>query len=190
MIGMLIEADQDQDGGDAAGARRIVEGAPERDQPEIHDEEDEERGEPRVPHPPGAPHRLAPDRAGDEAEKREGRAERRRALGGDVGERMPPDQRAERRDRHQRVAAHREDRRRHVHIHDAHAVALLVVGRRDEEREIKPEREEARRRPPKATAGGAPEKARKRVGLASSVRLGMASVPSPADRVGGNAARS
>ena len=54
--------------------------APQRDHAEIHQEQHQHRGQPRVPHPIGAPHRPAPQRAGDEAEQGEGRADRRRRL--------------------------------------------------------------------------------------------------------------
>ena len=40
---------------------------------------------------------------------------------------MAPDQRAERRDRHDRVAHHGEPGERHVDIHDAHGYALLEI---------------------------------------------------------------
>ena len=97
-------ADQRQDRGGAAGARGIVDGAPERDHAEIHQEQHQHRGQPRVPDPVGAPHRAAPERAGDQAQEREGGAERRGALRRDVGERMAPHQRAERGDAHHRPA--------------------------------------------------------------------------------------
>ena len=63
---------------------------------EIHQEQDQHRGEPRVPFPIGAPHRPAPQRAGDQRKEGEGRADRGCGLRRDVGERMPPHQRAER----------------------------------------------------------------------------------------------
>ena len=40
---------------------RIVEGAPKRDQPEIQEEQYQHDVQPRIPHPPGAPHRFAPE---------------------------------------------------------------------------------------------------------------------------------
>ncbi len=69
MIGMLIDADQREDGGGAAGAARLLDRLPQRDQAEIEQEQHQHRGEPRVPHPIGAPHRLAPERAGDERDE-------------------------------------------------------------------------------------------------------------------------
>ena len=120
-------ADQCQDRDRARGARGILDGAPERDHAEIHQEQHEDRGQPRVPHPIGAPHRPAPERAGDQADQREGGADRRGGLGGDVGERMPPHQRAERGDAHHRPAEHREPGRRHVDEHDLDRRALLII---------------------------------------------------------------
>ena len=58
-------ADQRQDGAGAVAAHRIVEGAHQGDVAEIQEEQHQHRGQPRVPHPPGAPHRLAPDAAGE-----------------------------------------------------------------------------------------------------------------------------
>ena len=58
---------------------------------EIEQEQHEHRGEPRIPHPPGAPHRLAPQRAGGERQESEARADRRRGLRRDIGERMAED---------------------------------------------------------------------------------------------------
>ena len=134
MIGRLIAPTSVRIAAARAGARRILDRAPQRDDAEIHQEQDQHRGQPRVPHPIGAPHRPAPQRAGDEAEEREGGADRGRGLGGDVGERMAPDQRAERGDAHQRPAEHAEPRRRHMDEHDLHRRALLVVVRRDDRR--------------------------------------------------------
>ena len=61
-----------------------------------------------------------------------------------VGQRVAPDQRAERGNRHQRVAHHGEPRERHVDIHDPHRDALLEVLRR-REGEIEPDRQKQRR---------------------------------------------
>ena len=154
MIGRLIAPTSVRIAAARRGARRLLDRAPQRDHAEIHQEQHQHRGEPRVPHPIGAPHRPAPQRAGDEAEEREGGADRRRGLGGDVGERMPPHQRAERRDAHQRPAEHAEPGRRHVDEHDLHGRALLVVVRRAVG-EIEPDREGERGRSRSATAARA-----------------------------------
>ena len=66
-------ADQRQDGARPVAAHRIVEGAHQRDVAEIQEEQHQHRGQPRVPHPPGAPHRLAPDAAGGQAQRGEAR---------------------------------------------------------------------------------------------------------------------
>ena len=63
-------ADQAQDRGGARAARRIVERVVERDVAEIEEEQDQDRGEARVPHPERAPHRLAPEAAGDQRDRR------------------------------------------------------------------------------------------------------------------------
>ena len=97
MIGRLMAPTSVRIAAARAAAARIVEGAPQRDEAEIDEEQDQHRGQPRVPHPVGAPHRPAPERAGDQRQEGEGGADRRRRLGGDVGQRMPPDQSAERR---------------------------------------------------------------------------------------------
>ena len=97
MIGMLMKPTSVMIGGGARRRGRIVERAGQRDDAEIHQEQHEDRGQPRVPHPPGAPHRLAPDRAGDQRQRGEDGADRRGGLQRDVGQRMAPDQRAERR---------------------------------------------------------------------------------------------
>ena len=126
------DADEAQHGGQLGGQRLVLDRGAQRDQAEVEKEEDQHGGQPRVPHPEGAPHRLAPQRAGDEAEEREGGADGRGGLGRDVGERMAEHQQAEARDGDQRVAEHGKPRRRHVHEHDLGGVALLVVERRRE----------------------------------------------------------
>ena len=80
MIGRLTEPTSVRIAAIRAGPPEILDRLPERDQPEIHEEEDEHRGETRVPHPIGAPGRLAPQRAGDEREEGEGGADRGGAL--------------------------------------------------------------------------------------------------------------
>ena len=83
-------------------------------------------------------------------------AERRRRLLRGVGERMAPDQRAERGDRHHAVDEGGHHRRRHVQIHDLGGLALLVVGRRQEgERQSDGEQE-----PPSPTASHGNDAAR------------------------------
>ena len=165
MIGRLTDADQRQDRDGARGAARIVDRLPQRDDAEIHEEQHEHRGQPRVPDPVGAPHRLAPQRAGDEADQRETGPDRGGGLLRDVGERMPPDERAERRGRHDAVEAEREPGRRHVQEHDADGFALLVVGRRQEPGHREPDGEEHRgggRQERQRRAGPAQEDARVR----------------------------
>ena len=64
------------------------------------------------------------------ARRGEDRADRCGGLERDVGQRVAPDQRAERRERHHRVAHHREPGERHMDVHDADGDALLVIFRR------------------------------------------------------------
>ena len=146
-------ADQREDGGGAAGAARLLDRLPQRDQAEIEQEQHQHRGEPRVPHPIGAPHRLAPERAGDQRDEGEGGADRRRGLGGDVGQRMAPDQRAERR---RRRSAYSRTWRARPHgtwmNMILHGLALLVVGRRHEEGKIEADAEQDQPSAPRATA--------------------------------------
>ena len=155
MIGMLMKPTSVMIAAARADLRRVVERPRQRDDAEIHQEQHEDRGQPRVPHPPGAPHRLAPDRAGDQRQRREDRADRRRRLQRHVGQRMPPDQRAERGERHQRVAHHGEPGERHVDVHDPHRDALLEILRRGEaEIEADGEHERGSRRQPWQQAVG------------------------------------
>ena len=77
------------------------------------------------------------------AKRGEHGAERGGGFRGDVGERMPPDQRAERRHEHHAIDELAEPGVGHVDVHDAHGVAHLVVGGRSEEGEIKPDGEAA-----------------------------------------------
>ena len=74
MIGMLMKPTSVMMAA-ARAACRIVDGAGQRDDAEIHQEQHEDRGEASVPHPPCAPHRLAPDRAGDQRERGKDRAD-------------------------------------------------------------------------------------------------------------------
>ena len=72
-------------------------------------------------------------------------AERRRRLLRRVGQRVAPDERAERRRRHHAVDEGRHPGRRHVQIHDLDGLALLIVGRRGEGKP-EPDDEQRRRR--------------------------------------------
>ena len=164
MIGKVDGADEREDRGGAAGAAGLLDRLPQRDEAEIEQEQHEHRGEPRIPHPIGAPHRLAPERAGDERDEREGGADRRRGLGRDVGERMAPDERAERwrspSARRRTCASQAAGTWTNMILH---GLALLVVGRRHEEGEIEPDGDEDRgqRRKPRNEAAGKGQKARR-----------------------------
>ena len=66
MIGRLTTPTSVRMAAARAARAGLLDRVPERDQAEIEEEQHEHRGQPRIPHPPGAPHRLAPERAGDE----------------------------------------------------------------------------------------------------------------------------
>ena len=68
--------DQRQDGAGAIAALGVVERADQRDVAEIEEEQHQDGGEPRVPHPPRAPHRLAPEAAGGKTQRGEAGAHR------------------------------------------------------------------------------------------------------------------
>ncbi len=170
--GQVDGADQRQDRGGTAGAGGIVDGAPQRDQAEIHQEQHQHRGEPRVPHPIGPPHRAAPQRAGDQGEEGEGGAQRRRAFGGDVGERMPPHQGAERGQAHHPPHERAQPGVRHVDVHDLDRRALLVIVRSKSTRRAARSR---RRAPSRRSATAAP--ARRARGSGSGLARSMRAMP-------------
>jgi len=74
----------------------------------------------------------------DERQQRECSADRRGGFRGDVSEGMTKDEQAEARNGNHQIAHHAEPCRRHVDEHDLDRLALLVVRRRDEERQIEP----------------------------------------------------
>ena len=131
-------ADEGEDRAGAVAALRIVERAHQGDVPEVEEEQHQHRGQARVPHPPRAPHRLAPQRAGGQAQRGDARAHRPDLHRGEVGQRVAPDQRDERARRERRIPGRGQPRRRHVDVHDAHGVALLPVGRREEQAPAQP----------------------------------------------------
>ncbi len=156
-------ADQRQDRAGAVAALRIVERAHQRDVAEIEEEQHQHRGQPRVPHPPGAPHRLAPDAAGEQAQRGEAGADRADLGRRQVGQRMAPDQRQHGAERQCEIPRRCEPGGRDMHIHDAHRVALLPVGRRERTgpRPGRPRSAQRRRRrataaPRRTGAGSAP----------------------------------
>ena len=144
--GDVDEADQRQDRPCLGAADGIVEGVYQGDVAEIEEKQHQHRGEPSVPYPPGAPTRLAPKGAGDKRDQGEAGADRRRRLGGEVGQGVFPDQGDHRGRGHEAVNGKRHPRRRDVDIHDAHALSLLVIGRRNPKRQIEPGDEQSRRR--------------------------------------------
>src|SRR6476620_7886177 len=63
---------------------------------QVEEEQDQHRGQTAVPFPPGSPGRTAPDRAGHEADRREGRPRWCSRPASHGGERMSPHQLANR----------------------------------------------------------------------------------------------
>ena len=179
MIGRLIAPTSVRIAAARAGARRLLDGAPQRDHAEIHQEQHEHRRQPRVPAPRyGSPHIGLPhSEPVAQAEEREGRADRRqrpwrRHRRADAAR---PACRARQRSS-SRPAEHGEPGGGHVDEHDLDGRALLVVVGRAHTPETSPIA--------KATAVAAAShgrarfaKARNRVGLARSIRaIGVSSV--------------
>ena len=129
-----------------AAALGIVERAAQDDVAAIGEKQDQDAGKPRVPDPPRAPCRLAPDAAGDEAQGGERRPNRRGGDAENIRERVFCDQQHGGGNRHRQIEPERNPRRRNMHIHDAHGFALLVIGRRGVEGEIKAAGKENKRR--------------------------------------------
>ena len=122
-----------------------------RDEAEVQEQQDQFRGEARVPDPPGAPGRLAPQRAGpqrDEGEQRAGGRERRghHAREARVERQAEPGPAG-----HHQVEEHRHPGRRHVDEDDAVGLALLVRRSARRRRRHTGRRARARRLGPKTT---------------------------------------
>jgi len=60
----------------AVGAPRVVDRRLEGHEAEVQEQQDQFGGQARIPVPPRAPHRLAPDRAGEQGDHGEGGADR------------------------------------------------------------------------------------------------------------------
>ena len=84
-----------------------------------------------IPYPPGAPHGLAPQRAADQRDEGEAAAKRRGSPRDQVAERMAPDEGTGTGRGDDRVDEKRHPGGRDMDVDDAHALALLIVGRRD-----------------------------------------------------------
>ena len=131
--------DQREDRGSTSGTARLLDGLPQSDQTEIQEKQNQQRGQPRIPDPISAPHGFAPERSGDQDDKGKGGSDGRRGFRCNVGQRMAPDQRAERGDGDHHVATHPDPGGGYVDVHDADRLALLVVGRRDKKSLIQPD---------------------------------------------------
>ena len=100
-------ADDRQQRPGPVGAARVVDRRDQGEEAGVEEEQDQLRGQARVPDPPGAPGRLAPERAGpegEEGEHRPGRRDRPRRHRGQPGVEGPADRRPE---RHHQVEQHR-----------------------------------------------------------------------------------
>lgn len=65
------QADDGQQGGGPVRPARVVDGRVQGEIPDVEKEEDQLRGQARVPIPPGAPTRMAPQGAGPEGQEGE-----------------------------------------------------------------------------------------------------------------------
>lgn len=133
---------QCQDRGGAGPARRVLEGVVQGDIAQIQEEEDEDGGEPGVPDPPRAPHRLAPQGTGNQRDGGEDGAGGRGGAPGDLGQGVAPDQGHEAGDGDGGIGEGRHPGGGHVDEDDPVGLALLVVGGRHDEAPIEPDRRE------------------------------------------------
>ena len=123
-------ADQCKEAAGPVATARVVDGGLECQHGEVQEQQDQLRRQPRIPHPPGAPHRLAPQGAGPERQEGEHGAGRHQCLRHherQAGVHHQPHRTPE---RHHDVDQHRHPRGRHVQENDAVAFALLEIGRR------------------------------------------------------------
>ena len=129
VIGLYNAIDDRQQARGACGGAAVIDGVVQADHAEIQEQQDQFRGQARVPVPPRAPHRLAPDRTGQQGDQGEGGADRRAGHRQDFAQLDAPDQCDGGVDRHQPEHGHAHPCAGHVYVEDAEAVALLVVGR-------------------------------------------------------------
>src|SRR5438874_2250157 len=141
-----VERGDDAEHGREPGAALAVLDHPAEQQvAEVHDEEDRDACEPRVPGPPGAPRRLSPDRARGDRESGEEHAHFGRGVGEPVRGLGPPHEIDDRGDEDHPEREVRDPDARYVEIHDALDVALGRLARRDCESHHEP-RDEPRER--------------------------------------------
>ncbi|MNP48939.1 hypothetical protein D3C76_1430920 [compost metagenome] len=91
---------QHQNTGGSPGQAAIVESVIQSNDAHIKEQQHQLRGQACVPHPPGAPHRFAPGRSGDQCNKGEHRADRSHGRDHGIGHFHLPDQADKRRYRH------------------------------------------------------------------------------------------
>ncbi len=120
---------------EARPLHRLAHGGPEGEVAEEEQEEEEREGEPRVPGPPGAPDRLAPDRAGGEHHRRERQAHLRARLGEEVEPRVVQPEVEEAGHADQDERDERAPRRRRVHVEDLLGHPLARLHRRVPQRQ-------------------------------------------------------
>uniref|UniRef100_A0A0N4ZIW8 LigA n=1 Tax=Parastrongyloides trichosuri TaxID=131310 RepID=A0A0N4ZIW8_PARTI len=123
---------------------------------EVEEEQHQHAGQARVPHPPRPPHGLAPQGAGDQRQGGQGRARHGRGARRRVGQRMAEHQGEEAGHAQRPIGHQAQAGGRDVDEHDAHGVALLIVGRRGEA-EPGPQQQQAERADPQHRNQGAGE---------------------------------
>ena len=123
--------DGQQRGGAVAAPRIVVRGL-QRDAADVQEQQQQFRRQPRIPHPPGAPGRLAPQRSRSTARRRSSARQWAPARTANIADsRVLSTSPSASPEGHREVHHHRHPRRGHVDEDDAVGVALLEVGRRD-----------------------------------------------------------
>ena len=107
-----------QNAGQIGGGVRVFDRGPKRHVAEVEQEQDEERGQARIPRPVGAPHRFAPDRPGEKRDDRHHDAHEGGGLGGQRAHMMAADEPDERGHKHHHPDVDRHHRAWHVDIDD------------------------------------------------------------------------
>lgn len=125
--------DQREDRAGLVGPARVVYRRLQGDEADIQEEQDQLGCQACVPDPPGAPHRLAPQRAGPQRQEGEKGAGRRQRGGHHSRQARVESQTGASPKGHHQVDEHRHPGRGHMQEDDSIALALLRVGRREQE---------------------------------------------------------
>ena len=119
----------------AIGFAKIVIGRAQSHVPEVQEQQNQLRGETRIPGPPCAPHRSAPDGSGRQTQEGKRGTDRRGRRRQRMGKFDPPDQAHRGGHSHDRVTHERQPSGRGVYVDDAKRITLLVIrGCKDEPR--------------------------------------------------------